>query len=323
MRQTWRKTLIVKIVYIGTSSFACPALEILARHPSHEIVAVFTQPDRPAGRRLELTPSPVKELSMRLHLPVFQPESIKSPTVLEQVRYMHPDLIVVAAYGQLLPQALLDIPKFGCMNIHGSLLPKYRGAAPVHWALLDGESKTGVTIMMVSDKLDSGGILAQEEITIRRRDNSQIIHDKLADIGARLLVRTISDFLAGKVAPKPQGASSTAYARKLTKADMLLDWGRTPLELWLKIRAFAPSPGAYTFVTEGGSKKILKIYDVIMSREKSHSPGQIARIDKHGVLVGAKNGALLLREVQLEGRRRMSARDLANSGIFKIGDPLG
>jgi len=314
---------MVKIVYIGTSSFACPALQLIAATSNHEAVGVITQPDRPAGRRLELTPSSVKELAMKLHLPVFQPETIKSPTVIEQVKYLHPDIIVVAAYGQLLPPALMEIPKFGCLNIHGSLLPKYRGAAPVHWALLDGESKTGVTIMMVSEKLDSGGILAQQELTIKRRDNSQTIHDQLAHMGASLLMKIIPDFISGKIKPVPQGASPTAYARKLTKEDRLLDWNKNPLELWLKIRAFAPSPGAFTLINQEGSQKTLKIFDVIMSREKQFALGQIARINKHGILVGAKSGALLLREIQLEGRKRMSARDLANSGIFKTGDILG
>ncbi len=313
----------MKILFIGTSTFACPALERLSEQKDFDVVGVITQPDRPAGRRLELTPSPVKELAMRLHLPVFQPEDIKSPVVMEQVRYLHPDLIIVAAYGQLLPSSLLALPRLGCMNIHGSLLPKYRGAAPVHWALLDGESKTGVTIMMVSEKLDCGGILTQQEITIQRRDNSKTIHDKLALIGAKLLIKTIHDVAAGKITPTPQPPSPTPYARKFKKEEMKLDWGKSPLELWLKIRAFAPSPGAFTYIMDGNQKKILKIFDVIMSRDKTCPPAQIGKMDKHGVLVGTKNGALLLREIQLEGRKRMSARDLANSGIFKTGDSLG
>lgn len=313
----------MKILYIGTSTFACPALEILSRHGDYNIVGVITQPDRPAGRKLELTPSPVKELALKLHLPIFQPESIKSPAVFEQVKYLNPDLTIVAAYGQLLPNNLLSLPRFGTLNIHGSLLPDYRGAAPVHWALLDGQSKTGVTIMMLSEKLDSGGILASQEISIRRRDNSRTIHDALALSGAHLLVKTIRDFTEGKIAPTPQGESKTAYARKLTIEDRLLNWSDSPLKLWLKIRAFAPSPGAFTHVIVDQRKMMLKIFEIIISRKAHGTPGQILKIDKHGILVASKDGGVLLREVQLEGRRRTVVRDLANSGLFQVGNILG
>ncbi|MDZ4817174.1 MAG: methionyl-tRNA formyltransferase [Verrucomicrobiota bacterium] len=312
----------MRIVFIGTADLACPSLDLLSKTDGMKLVAVVTQPDRPAGRQLKLTPSPVKEAALKIHLPIFQPEKIRSPQALEQIKYWHPDVVIVAAYGQLIPKSILDIPKYGCLNVHASLLPKYRGAAPIQWALLNGERSTGITIMQMNTGLDTGDILLQKEIPIRRHDNAQTIHDKLAHQGAELLVHTLKTLPSNTIKPIKQGDSPTPYARKITKEDTRLDWSRMPLDLWLQIRSFSPRPGAFTLWNDGVTDKILKVFGIIISRRAKGQPGEIVRIDSHGILVAAKSGGLLLREVQLEGRKRMSAAQLGQGNLLKVGQIL-
>src|SRR5579883_3484412 len=188
----------LRIIFMGTAELACASLRALAQSPDFSILAVVTQPDRPKGRELKLHPSPVKELALRLNLPVLQPERARKEEFVQELRKLAPDLMVVAAYGQILPQSILDLPRFGCLNVHTSLLPKYRGAAPIQWAILEGEPLTGVTIMKMDAGLDTGDIITQQKTPVQDEDNSQTLHDRLASIGATLLIQTIPDYVAGK-----------------------------------------------------------------------------------------------------------------------------
>src|ERR1044071_3669189 len=209
----------LKIAFLGAAELACPSLSALVRTPDHRIIAVITQPDRPKGRDLNVQPSPVKALATREGLPVLQPERARAASFIDELARLRPDLIVVAAYGQILPMQILELPRFGCVNVHASLLPKHRGAAPIQWAILNDESETGVTLMKMNEGLDTGDILTQRATPIGAGDNAQTLHDRLAVLGAELLIETIPDYIAGKIVPRPQPQDGASYARKITKED--------------------------------------------------------------------------------------------------------
>ena len=238
----------LRIIFMGTAELSCASLEALARDEQWHVAAVVTQPDRPKGRELKPQPSPVKALALRLGLPVLQPARVRDEKFAAELRALRPDLIIVAAYGQILPQSILDLPRHGCLNVHASLLPKYRGAAPIQWALLSGETETGVTIMKVAAGLDTGDIVAQRRTPIEPGDDSATLHDRLARLGAELLVQTIPDYAAGKVQPRPQPATGVSQAPKIKKEDGRIVWSRSAREIWNRLRAFTPWPGAFTFL---------------------------------------------------------------------------
>lgn len=308
-----------RVIYFGTADFAVPALRELSKRPdSFEIVGVVTQPDRPGRRGMKLQPSPVKALATELGLPVLQPEKAKSPDFLNQVRELAPDAGVVAAYGQILKQELLDIPKSGCVNIHGSILPKYRGAAPIQWALWDGEAESGVTLIRMDAGLDTGDMFAWSQTPISDLDTAQTLHDRLADQGAELLVNHLSGFIEGKSEFRPQDNSLSTYARKITKEDSLLDWSRTARELDLQIRALTPWPGTETKAWVGSRSggdfsqkriKILTASEMPQTEYKSKIlPGRIdsAALSKKKLWVGCGAGTILqIHQLQLEGKRAM------------------
>ncbi len=305
----------LRTVFMGTAELACASLEALVRAPDLTVAAVVTQPDRPRGRDLKLQPSPVKQVALRHHLPVLQPERARAESFLAQLRELRPDIIAVAAYGQILPKAILELPRFGCLNVHTSLLPKYRGAAPIQWAILNDESDTGVTIMKMDEGLDTGGILRQEATPIRADDNAQTLHDRLAQIGAALLVPALRDVAAGKLAPRPQPAEGASHARKLTKEDGLLDWTQPARTLWNRARALVPWPGAFTHLPAQPQPHTLKIWRAEVA-EGTGAPGEILRADKTGVVVACGRGSLRILELQREGGRRM------NTGDFLSGHSL-
>src|SRR5258707_10393564 len=209
----------LRIIFMGTARLACASLEALTRAPGFSVAAVVTPPDRPKGRALHPQPPPVKECALGAKLPVLQPLRARDETFIGELRRLQPDLVVVAAYGQILPQSILDIPRFGCLNVHTSLLPKYRGAAPIQWALLNDETESGVTIMKMDAGLDTGDILTQERTPINPEDTSESLHDRLADMGARLLVQTIPEYVTGRIRPQPQPAEGATYAPKIKKQD--------------------------------------------------------------------------------------------------------
>jgi methionyl-tRNA formyltransferase len=312
----------MNIVFIGTGEIGIPALKALAEHSDHQLLAVVTQPDRPTGRHQKLTPSPIKQEAFNLHLKIFQPEKISQAASVDQIKYLRPDVIVVAAYGQILPKSILEIPPKGCLNLHASLLPKYRGASPIHSAIRDGEKESGMTVMWMDEGLDTGDILLQESTAIHRHDTAEILHDTLAKIGAPLLIKALSLIKSGKAPRIKQDETKASYAKKLRKEDGHIDWKKTNVELDRHIRGMTPWPGAYTYVAEGTEKRLLKIFATIISRRAKGAPGEVVRVDHHGILVAAQTGGLLLREVQLEGKKRMPAGEFIRGFDLPIGSIL-
>jgi methionyl-tRNA formyltransferase len=309
----------MRIIFIGTGDIGALALEALVKAPEHEVLAVVTQPDRPVGRQLKLAASPIKDLAFRLHLQIYQPEKIGSATSVAQLKYLRPDVIVVAAYGQILPKAILELPRKGCLNLHASLLPKYRGASPIHAAIAAGEKESGVTIMYMDEGLDTGDILLQESVTLRRRETTETLHDRLAKIGAEALMKALALVAENRAPRTKQDAAQATLTKKLRKEDGHIKWDRPQREIDAHIRAMTPWPSAYAWIPQEKDQKMLKIFTTILSNRAKGQPGEILRVDKHGVLVAAGKGGLLLREVQLEGKKRMHAAEFARGFNLPVG----
>lgn len=304
--QQWQDMVSPRMVFMGTAELAATVLSAVASQPAGPLVTVVSQPDRPRGRDLMMQPTPVKIEAHRLGLPVLQPEKARDPAFIEQLRQIEPDLILVAAYGQILPKILLDLPRWGCLNVHTSLLPRFRGAAPIQWALANGETETGVTIMRMDIGLDTGPTLAARATKIRDDDTGQTLHDRLARIGGELLVETIPGYLAGTVVPQAQENAHASVARKITKEDGRIDWTRPSEVLWRRLRAFTPWPGAFTFLPAEPKPRMIKI----LSAEpvnRTGSPGEVLQADKGGIVVGCGLGALRITELLPEGGRRLTA----------------
>ena len=307
----------LRLIFMGTAELACASLAALADWPGAEVIAVVTQPDRPKGRDLKLQPSAVKSLALTRQIPVLQPARARHEDFLAQLRALAPDLIVVVAYGQILPPAILELPRHGCLNVHTSLLPRHRGAAPIQWAILDDDPVTGVTIMKMDAGLDTGDLVALATTPIAPADNSQTLHDRLAEIGARLLLETIPGYVCGEIPPRPQPATGSTYARKITKHDGALDWTQPARTLWNRIRAFTPWPGAFTHLPAAPAPLLLKIWRAeIESNACPGAPGEILQADKTGLVIACGTGALRVLELQREGGRRLPAAD------FLAGPPL-
>jgi len=296
----------MKIVFMGTAELSRASLEKLARDKTFSLAAVVTQPDRPKGRELKSQASPVKILAGKLKLPVLQPPKARDERFISELRQLQPDLIVVAAYGQILPRDILNLPKFGCLNVHGSLLPKHRGASPIQSAILNGETETGVTIMKMDAGLDTGEIVSQRRAPILPEDNSQTLHDRLARLGADLLVETIPDYAAGKISPRPQPKEGATYAAKIKKEDGRIDWSGPAEKILNRLRAFTPWPGAFTFLKTEVKPRLLKIWKAEIA-EKSGNAGEILSADKNGIVVACGKNALRILELQREGGRRLTA----------------
>lgn len=304
-----------RIIFFGTAEFACPALVALEQDPAFEVLGVVTQPDRPRGRELRLLPSPVKETAVALGLKLWQPPKCRAPEFVDRMAALAPDCFVVAAYGQILPPALLEVPAHGCLNIHGSLLPKYRGAAPIQWALADGEPGTGVTIMRMDEGLDTGPMLVSEGTPIWPEDDGQSLHDRLATLGADLLLRTLPQYLAGAITPMVQPEEGASYARKITREDGEVDWSLPAEAVARRIRAFTPWPGAFTFLPTD-SRRRLKILSAEPLSRAGGAPGTVLKAGPESLLVACGEGVLQIHEVQREGGRRLAV------GAFLAGFPL-
>ena len=297
----------MKIVFAGTPEFAARALAALYE-AGHDIPLVLTQPDRPAGRGMTLQASPVKQLALARGSEVFQPLTLKDEAAQEKLRQLAPDVMVVAAYGLILPQAVLDIPRHGCLNIHASLLPRWRGAAPIHRAILAGDAESGVCIMQMEAGLDTGPVLLSASTAITAQDTSQTLHDKLAVQGAQLIVSALQHLPLPAVAQPEAGVT---YAAKLDKSEAPLDWRRPAAELDRQIRAFTPFPGT-TAVLDGAPLKVW----AALPRSESGVPGTVLAADKHGILVACGSGSLLLTELQKAGGKRLPvAQFLAGHGV--------
>jgi methionyl-tRNA formyltransferase len=303
----------MRIIFMGTAELSCASLQKLAEN--YSVVAVVTQPDKPRGRELKLQFSPVKTLAEELKLPVLQPLKARDETFIAELRGLKPDLIVVVAYGQILPQSILDLPKFGCVNVHTSLLPKYRGASPIQSAILNGDAQTGVTIMKMDVGLDTGGIISQARTPILKEDNSQTLHDRLAQIGADLLVKTIPDYVEGKILPKPQPVEGASYAAKIKKEDGRIDWSEPAEKILNRLRAFTPWPGAFTLLHAEPKPLFLKIWKAEVVGNNGQT-GTVLSADKNGIVVACGKDALRILELQREGGRKLSAQE------FLAGHPL-
>lgn len=292
---------------MGTAELACASLLGIKRAPGFTILAAVTQPDKPVGRRLQLQPSPVKKTALAQNIPVLQPPRARDENFIAQLRELAPDIIIVVAYGQILPPAILNLPRFGCVNVHTSLLPRFRGASPIQSALLVGDAETGVTIMQMDAGLDTGPILTQAKTEIRDDDNAATLHDRLAQLGAELLVPTVRDFADGKISPKPQPADGVTHAAKIKKSDGQLDWNQPARVLWNRLRAFTPWPGTFTFLP-GQPPRLLKILRAEITTQAA-APGEIISAEKSGIVIGCGADALRILELQIEGGRRMNAAE--------------
>jgi methionyl-tRNA formyltransferase len=307
------------IVFMGTPAFAVPSLEILIRH-EYPVVGVITQPDRPRGRGQTITAMPVKTIAEQHDLVVFQPEKVREPGFLDIFRDVAPDLVVVAAFGQILPREMIESPKMGCINVHPSLLPQYRGAAPINWTLIQGERKTGVTIMLMDEGLDTGDILLQEETIIEQEETFGTLHDRLAKMGAELLLKTIEMMQNSTVRPIPQDNALATYAPRLKKEDGRIRWDSDVHSIVNLIRGLSPVPCAYTFF----KGKKLKVFS--SAGEVVPVTGHVGEIEKEtaqGLPVATTNGVVYLKEVQLEGKKRMPVQDLLRGLAILPGDHLG
>ncbi|NLO89313.1 MAG: methionyl-tRNA formyltransferase [Clostridia bacterium] len=311
----------MRIVFMGTPEFAVPSLRFIAENPDLKIVGVVTQPDRPKGRGKKLKAPPVKELALELGLPLIQPASVNSQEALDVISRWNPDAVVVVAFGQILKSQLLSLPPKGCINLHASLLPRYRGAAPIHWAIINGEKVTGVTTQFMSEKLDAGDILLQEEVEIGPEETVGELHDRLADIGGRLLVKTLLLLAQGRVEPRKQDESMVSYAPLLTPEDEIIHWNREARDIVNHIRGMNPWPGVYT----KHNGRILKIWRARVYDEERvlDIPGKVVDFDEEGFVVQAGRGQIVVVEVQPEGKSKMFASDFINGRNIEKGQILG
>ncbi len=310
-----------RIVFFGTPSFAVSVLKGLLEG-TDRVIAVVTQPDRKKGRGQKISLPPVKDLVLRKReseIRLFQPEKVKEETFQESLRGLYPDLFVVAAYGQILPKPLLEIPKYGAINVHASLLPKYRGAAPIAWAVLNGERKTGATIMKMDEGMDTGDILLQRELPIGAEDTAETLHDRLAPLGAELLVEFLAKMKGGEISPIRQDPSQATYAPPLKKENGRIDWKKEAQEIDRKVRAFDPWPGAFTLY----NGHVLKIFKGEVRQGDAKDGGKVLWVGTDFVEIGTGKGSFLIREVQLEGKRRMSIRNFLAGHSVSVGTVFG
>ncbi|GAB6935855.1 methionyl-tRNA formyltransferase [Calditerricola yamamurae] len=311
-----------RIVFMGTPDFAVPSLEGLLA-AGYDVVAVVTQPDRPKGRKQILTPPPVKVRAQAAGIPVLQPQKLRDPSALDAVLAFRPDVVVTAAYGQILPKALLEAPPWGCLNVHASLLPKYRGGAPIHRAILNGETETGVTIMTMVEALDAGDILSQVRVPIERTDTAGTLHDKLARAGAELLVDTLPRWLRGEIQPIPQDHAQATYAPNLTRDDERIDWTASAEGVYNRVRGLHPHPGAYTTV----AGQVLKVWWGTPRPGRAEAPpGTVVAVEERAVVVATGDGLFALEEVQPAGKTRMAVEHYlrgAGRGVLMVGTRLG
>lgn len=295
----------LRAVFMGTPSFAVPALDILASNPAVDVVAAYTPPDRRRGRGRVMEPSPVKARAQELEIPIYQTPSFRNPDVVDEFSRLKPELVVVVAYGRLLPAEVLDIPRFGCLNLHPSLLPRHRGPSPVPGAILSGDENTGITLMLLDEGMDSGPIIAQRARSIRPEDDAESLTTELFHDGAALLEATLPDWLSGDVDACPQDEDLATYTSKMERADGLADWRRPAEFLWRQQRAYAPWPGLHT-TWQGKELKLLKVAPL---PDGNAEPGAVVRADGDRLAVGTGEGLLAIRRLQLEGRRPASADD--------------
>ncbi|MCF6462701.1 methionyl-tRNA formyltransferase [Clostridium sp. Cult1] len=295
----------MKIVFMGTPSFAVPSLEALSKN-GYNISMVITQKDKPRGRGKKLLPTPVKEKALELGLEVYQPDSINSIESINKLRDISPDCIIVVAYGQILKEEILNLPKFGCLNIHASLLPKYRGAAPINWAIINGEKETGITIMKMDEGLDTGDMLKSELIPIRADDDSKSIHDKLSQLGGRLIVETLKDIEKGNITSISQSDELSTYAPKISKETGKIDWNKNGDNIVNLVRGLKPWPSAY-MVYKGEKVKIHRAR--VVEKFTQDDNGIIVKVSDDGIYVNCSDSCVVIEELQFPGKKKLSVHE--------------
>ena len=306
----------MRIVFMGTPDFSVNALENIVK-AGHDVVGVITQPDKPKGRGEKMQYTPVKEKALELELDVYQPQRVKEPEFIDKLKEMNPDAIVVIAFGQILPKAILDMPKYGCINVHASLLPKYRGAAPIQWSVIDGEKETGVTTMYMNEGLDTGDIIDKVVVPIDEKETGGSLFDKLAIEGGKLILKTLIELENGTAVRTPQDDSKSNYAGMINKQLGKIDFNKSAKEIERLIRGLNPWPSAYTKM----DGKTLKIWDAdVDDSENDSAPGTITEVGKDFIRVATGKGSLKILELQLEGKKRMKTRDFLNGA--KIPDRM-
>lgn len=310
----------MRIVFMGTPDFAVGSLQALCESGKHEIVGVVTQPDRPKGRGNKMLMTPVKEYALEQGLTVYQPQKVKTPEFVEILRSMQPELIVVAAFGQFLSKEILDMPKFGCINVHASLLPKYRGAAPIQYAIIKGEKESGVTIMQMDIGMDTGAMLEKVAVPIEENTTMGELHDALREQGARLLLKVIDDIAAGTAVAEPQNNDEATYATLLDRSMEHIDWTKSAQQVHNLIRGFNPSPSTFTKLPNG---KSLKIWGSRLTAKQSDAAaGTVIETGKHSFFVACGEGVLEITEVQPESKKRMAAQVFLNGRGVSAGEKL-
>lgn len=309
----------MRIVFMGTPDFAVPSLEALLKSDD-EVVGIVTQPDRPKGRGQTLSPSPVKLIAQRENIPLLQPTKMKDPDFLAALAGWKPDLIAVAAFGRILPPAILSLPPKGCINVHGSLLPKYRGAGPIQWAIINGEKETGITTMLMDEGMDTGAMLLQEKIAITPDDTAGSLSPRLAELGGRLLVETLTRLKAGTVVPRPQDHPQATMAPLLKKEDGVIDWTLPATAIANRIRGLTPWPGAYTFL---GADRCMLYRAVALNETAGGVPGRISGVTKDAIHVATGGGVLAIKELQPANSRRMTVAQYLAGHPLQVGLQLG
>lgn len=311
----------MKIIFMGTPDFAVGTLEALIE-AGHEVVLAVTQPDKPKGRGKEMQYTPVKECALKHDIPVFQPRRVREEECIEELRKYNADIMVVVAFGQILPKEILEMCTYGCVNVHASLLPKYRGSAPIQWAIIDGEEVTGVTTMQMDEGLDTGDMLLKTEVTIEPKETGGSLFNKLADAGAKLCVETLGALQNKTVTPIPQGETTTAYAKMLDKQLGNIDWNKTAVQIERLIRGLTPWPSAYT----NWNDKVMKIWDAEVSdidaETEDAKPGTIVKVEKDAFYVQTGEGLLKVCELQIPGKKRMDAGAFLRGYQVKVGEKL-
>jgi len=309
----------MKVIFMGTPDFSVGTLEALIA-AGHEVVLAVTQPDKPKGRGKEMQFPPVKECALQHGIPVYQPKRVREAECIEELRKYGADIMVVVAFGQILPKEILEMTPYGCVNVHASLLPKYRGAAPIQWSIIDGEEVTGVTTMQMNEGLDTGDMLLKVEIPIEPKETGGSLHDKLAAAGAKLCVETLVGLEEKSIVPIPQGETTTSYAKMLDKQLGNIDWSKDAKAIERLIRGLSPWPSAYT----NWNDKIMKIWDAEYTDVNAEvKPGTIVKVNKDSFLVQTGQGALIIRELQIPGKKRMDAGAFLRGYQVKEGEVLG
>ncbi|MNB81637.1 Methionyl-tRNA formyltransferase [compost metagenome] len=312
----------MKIVFMGTPAFAVPSLKMLVEE-GYEVVAVVTQPDRPQGRKKTLMPTPVKEAALALGLPVLQPERLRRPEAVAELAGYAPDLIVTAAYGQILPKSVLDLPPNGCVNVHGSLLPKYRGGAPIQRCIINGEKVTGVTLMYMAEGLDTGDMISRVEVPIGDEDTAGDLFDKLSTAGCDLLKSEMPRLAEGRVDAVKQDDNEATYAPNLSRDDERIDWTAGSLDIFNRIRGLVPFSGAFTLWNGETFKVWAAVKPEAAKQAASKAPGTVLAVNERGVEVSTGDGSLLLTSVQPAGKKAMSAADFSRGAVMSPGTVLG